>query len=90
MAAKKARKKAVRKAKNVGSRPFKSQAQWRFFFANPRLRRYAKRKAHATGGHHEITDRLGYSPAYRRLPVRKGASIKRLPLKGSKKVKRKS
>lgn len=43
---------------------FKSKAQWRFFFANPRLRRYARRKAHATKG--------GPKVRYRRLPARKG------------------
>ena len=55
------------------TRPFKSKAQARFFFANPRLRKYAKKKAHATGMHSSITKRVGYSPAYRRLPARKGA-----------------
>lgn len=40
-------------------RAFKSKAQWRFFFANPRLRRYARDKAHAT-------------PSYKALPRRKG------------------
>lgn len=53
-------------------RPFASKAQARLFFANPRLRRYAKDKAHATGMHSSITKRLGYSPAYRKLPARKG------------------
>lgn len=44
---------------------FKSKAQWRYFFANPRLRaRYARRKAHATKG--------GPVTRYRRLPARKG------------------
>ncbi len=54
-----------------GTKPFASRAQARLFFANPRLRRYAKKKAHATGMHSGITKRLGYSPAYRRLPARK-------------------
>lgn len=45
--------------------PFRSRAQWRFFFANPRLRRYAHQKAHATPG--------GPVVRYRRLPARKGA-----------------
>lgn len=44
---------------------FKSRAQWRYFFANPRLRRYARRKAHQTAG--------GKVVRYRRLPARKGA-----------------
>lgn len=51
---------------------FKSKAQARFFFANPKLRKYAKRKAHATGMHSAVTKKLGFSPAYRRLPARKG------------------
>lgn len=54
------------------TRPFASKAQARLFFANPRLRKYAKKKAHATGMHSSITKRVGYSPAYRRLPARKG------------------
>lgn len=53
-------------------KPFKSKAQWRLFFANPKLRKWAKGKAHATGGHSAITKKLGYSPAYRRLPTRVG------------------
>lgn len=49
------------------TRPFRSKAQWRFFYANPRLRKYAKKKAHAT-------QRAGGGPkvAYRRLPRRRG------------------
>lgn len=47
---------------------FKSKAQWRLFFANPRLRRYAHKKAHATAG--------GKRTRYRRLPTRKGTSRK--------------
>jgi|KBSMisStaDraftv2_1062788.scaffolds.fasta_scaffold158276_4 hypothetical protein len=43
---------------------FKSKAQWRYFFANPKLRRYARKKAHATKGPPKIR--------YRRLPARKG------------------
>lgn len=43
---------------------FKSKAQWRYFFANPKLRRYAKRKARATPGGKKIR--------YDRLPARKG------------------
>jgi hypothetical protein len=54
----------------AGHHPFYSRAQWRLFFANPKLRRWAIGKAHATGGHHEITQRLHFSPAYRGLPER--------------------
>jgi hypothetical protein len=43
---------------------FASKQQWKFFFANPKLRRYAKDKAHATKG--------GKGTRYRRLPRRKG------------------
>lgn len=43
---------------------YKSKAQWRYFFANPRLRRYARKKAHQTKG--------GKVVRYRRLPARKG------------------
>jgi hypothetical protein len=52
-------------------KPFASKAQQRLFFASPKLRRYAKAKAHATGEHSSITKKLGFSPAYRRLPARK-------------------
>lgn len=48
-----------------GHHAFKSKAQWRLFFANPRLRRYAHDKAHATPG--------GKVVRYRRLPTRKSA-----------------
>jgi hypothetical protein len=48
-----------------GHHAFKSKAQWRLFFANPRLRRYARDKAHATPG--------GKVVRYRRLPTRKSA-----------------
>jgi hypothetical protein len=65
----------------AGHHPFKSQAQWRLFFANPKLRRWAIGKAHATGGHHEITQRLKYSPAYRSLPDRKLSTIQRVPIR---------
>lgn len=64
------------KAKKVGPRPFASKAQARLFFANPKLRKYAKRKAHATGMHSSIRKKLGYSPAYRALPARKGVKRK--------------
>ncbi|MFI7890890.1 hypothetical protein ACIFUY_06455 [Streptomyces sp. CACIS-1.16CA] len=43
---------------------FKSKAQWKLFWANPRLRRYARAKAHATKG--------GKITRYRRLPARRG------------------
>lgn len=49
-----------RSTKHAG---FKSKAQWRYFFANPRLRKYARGKAHATKG--------GKIVGYRRLPARK-------------------
>jgi hypothetical protein len=48
-----------------GHHAFKSKAQWRLFFANPRLRRWAHQKAHATPG--------GKVIRYRRLPTRKRA-----------------
>ncbi|MCZ4510417.1 hypothetical protein O3Q52_19935 [Streptomyces sp. ActVer] len=44
---------------------YRSRAQWRYFFANPRLRRYARAKSHATKG--------GPIVRYRRLPARRGA-----------------
>lgn len=47
---------------------FVSKAQMRYFFANPALRRYAKREAHKAGMHSEITKAIGHSPAYDRLP----------------------
>jgi hypothetical protein len=43
---------------------FKSRAQWRKFFADPRLRRFAHSKAHASKG--------GPKVRYRVLPERKG------------------
>ena len=48
-----------------GHHAYKSKAQWRKFFADPRLRRWAKDKAHATPG--------GKVIRYRRLPTRKSA-----------------
>ncbi len=48
-------------------KPFKSKAQQRLFFANPKLRKYAKAKAHATGEHH---GQPGSKAAYARLPAR--------------------
>ena len=71
----------------AGHKPFKSKAQARLFFANPRLRKWAIGKAHATGMHSEITHAVGYSPAYRALPNRKGSTYKRVPLRpGGKKA----
>jgi hypothetical protein len=55
------------------TRGFKSKAQWRFFFAkgrtNPKFRKWAHEKAHATAGGPKIR--------YRRLPGRKGAPTAR-------------
>jgi hypothetical protein len=52
---------------------FVSKAQMRFFFANPKLRtKYAKKEAHKAGMHSSITKKMGYSPAFRKLPARKG------------------
>jgi hypothetical protein len=67
----------------AGHRAFKSKAQQRLFFANPRLRRWAIGKAHATGEHHELG--AASKAAYARLPERKGASYKRVPLRKKKK-----
>lgn len=50
-----------KKGKHTG---FKSKAQWRYFFANKKLRKYAHDKAHAT--------KCGSKVRYRRLPARKG------------------
>lgn len=62
----------------AGHKAFASKAQQRLFFANPKLRRWALGKAHATGEHHE----LGKASAarYRALPDRKGSTYKRVPL----------
>lgn len=65
----------ARKKKRKGSMPrgFVSKAQMRYFFANPKLRaKYAKKEAHKAGMHSAIRKTLGYSPAYRALPRRKG------------------
>jgi hypothetical protein len=43
---------------------FVSKAQWRFFWANARLRRFARKEAHKTPG--------GPVARSRRLPLRKG------------------
>lgn len=58
----------------AGHTAFKSKAQQRLFFANPRLRRWAIGKAHATGEHHELGK---ISKArYAALPNRKGVKRK--------------
>lgn len=69
----------------AGHTAFKSKAQQRLFFANPRLRRWAIGKAHATGEHHE----LGKISAarYHALPERKGSTFKRIPIRKSGKKK---
>lgn len=43
---------------------FVSKAQWRYFWANPRLRRFARKEAHKTPG--------GPVVRFHRLPLRKG------------------
>jgi len=48
-----------------GYKGYRSKKQWRYFFANPKLRKYARKKAHETAG--------GKVVRYRRLPMRKGA-----------------
>jgi hypothetical protein len=48
---------------------FKSKAQMRYFFARPDLKKkWARKIAHRGGMHSAITKKLGYSPAYRKLP----------------------
>lgn len=44
---------------------FVSKKQWRKFWADPKLRKYARKEAHKTPGGPKIR--------YRRLPMRKGA-----------------
>jgi hypothetical protein len=44
---------------------FVSKAQWHYFFANPRLRRYAHKEAH------KVIRRRGRIIGYRSLPYRK-------------------
>lgn len=59
---------------------FVSKAQWRFFFANKRLRKYAKKEAHkawARGG--------GPKVAFHKLPARKSAPGARKLAHGRKK-----
>lgn len=51
------------------TRGFRSRSQWKLFFANPRLHRYAHKKAHATAG--------GPVVRYRRLPTRVTARRRR-------------
>ena len=53
------------KRRSPGHRGFRSKAQWRLFFANPRLRKYARKWAHKTPG--------GPVVRYRRLPERVSA-----------------
>lgn len=53
------------KKKRGGQKGFASKAQWRMFFANPKLRKYARKKAHETAG--------GPKTRFRRLPARKRA-----------------
>jgi hypothetical protein len=67
----------------AGHHPFASRAQQRLFFANPKLRRWAIGKAHATGEHCELG---AVSKArYRALPDRKGSTFHRVPLHPSQK-----
>lgn len=67
----------------AGHHPFASKAQQRLFFANPKLRRWAIGKAHATGEHHELGPIS--KAAYARLPERKGSTFHRVPVRKSKK-----
>lgn len=55
-----------KKSAGVQHHGFYSQAQWRYFFANPKLKRYAHNAAHATPG--------GPKVRYHRLPVKKHPS----------------
>jgi|WetSurMetagenome_2_1015567.scaffolds.fasta_scaffold04292_9 hypothetical protein len=54
----------ARKRKMSGG--FKSKAQWRLFFANPKLRKYAKKEAR------KVIARKGKVTGFRSLPTRKG------------------
>ena len=60
-------------AKHKGGMPqgFKSKAQWRYFFASPKLRRYAKKEAH------KVIARKGKVTGFRSLPTRKGVRRRR-------------
>lgn len=59
---------------------FVSKKQWRYFFVNPRLRRYARKEAHKTPG--------GPVIRYRRLPLRKTAPGVRSAFGAAKKKRR--
>lgn len=63
----------AKRHKSAGVKGFKSKAQWRMFFArgktDPKFRKYAHEKAHATPG--------GPKLRYRRLPERKGGATGR-------------
>lgn len=61
-----ARKKSKKKA---GTKPFASKAQQGLFFAKPSLRKYARKKAHASG---QGGGTKASKAAYARLPRRKG------------------
>lgn len=63
-------KSVVAKAKKAGHKPFASKAQQRLFFADPKLRRFAKAKAHATGESHLLGK--ASKARYAALPRRKG------------------
>lgn len=65
----------------AGHKAFASKAQQRLFFANPKLRRWALGKAHATGEHHELG--AASKARYAALPNRKGSTYKRVPLRAS-------
>ena len=77
-----ARKRKGGKRKHHGMpRGFVSKKQWRYFFANPRLRaRYAHKEAHKTPG--------GPIVRYRRLPLRKTAPGARAAFGAAKKKRR--
>lgn len=60
----------------AGHHPFASKAQQRLFFANPKLRRWAIGKAHATGEYSGSHPGMKSAP-YAALPERKvGATTK--------------
>jgi hypothetical protein len=50
---------------------FKSKSQWRLFFANPRLRKYAKKEAH------KVIRERGKVTGYRSLPKHTGTRTRR-------------
>lgn len=74
MASKRAGRAVVKKARNAGHKAFASKAQQRLFFADPKLRRWAKAKAHATGESHLLG--AASKARYRALPARKGVKRK--------------